>query len=64
MPTTPEALEAEREARLERQTRESVESGHAEWEVRIELPDHERRPGRRSGSKARAIRSCADPATC
>ena len=40
MPTTPDALDAEREARLERQTQESLESGHAEWEVRIELPDH------------------------
>ncbi len=39
-PTTPDALDAEREARLERQTQESLESGHAEWEVRIELPDH------------------------
>ena len=41
MPTSPEGIEAERDARLERETREAVESGHAEWEVRIELPDHE-----------------------
>ncbi len=41
VPTSPEGIEAERDARLERETREAVESGHAEWEVRIELPDHE-----------------------
>jgi hypothetical protein len=40
VPTSSEALEAEREARLERETQEALSTGHAEWEVRVELPDH------------------------
>jgi hypothetical protein len=41
LPRTPEEREAERRVRLERETAESLESGYAEWEVRIELPTHE-----------------------
>jgi len=41
LPRTPEEREAERRIRLERETTESLESGYAEWEVRIELPSHE-----------------------
>jgi hypothetical protein len=40
LPRTPEEREAERKVRLERETQESEASGHAEWEVRVELPSH------------------------
>ena len=40
LPASEEELEAEREERLEREAEESVEAGHAEWEVRVELPRH------------------------
>jgi hypothetical protein len=41
LPRTEEELEAERARQQEREAAESRESGHAEWEVRIELPTHE-----------------------
>jgi hypothetical protein len=41
LPRTPAEQEAERRVRLERETEESLESGYAEWEVRIELPAHD-----------------------
>jgi len=41
LPRTREEREAERQIRLERETSESLASGYAEWEVRIELPSHE-----------------------
>ena len=41
LPRTDEELEAERARQQEREAAESRESGHAEWEVRIELPTHE-----------------------
>ncbi len=37
VPTSDEGLEAEREAKLDRETEESLETGHAEWEVRVEF---------------------------
>lgn len=40
LPRTDEEREAERLVRLARETEESLESGYAEWEVRIELPSH------------------------
>ena len=40
LPRTPEEREAERQVRLERETEESEATGHAEWEVRVELPSH------------------------
>lgn len=40
LPRTPEEKEAERQVRLDRETEESEATGHAEWEVRIELPSH------------------------
>ena len=41
LPRTEEERERERRIRLERETAESLESGYAEWEVRIELPSHD-----------------------
>ncbi len=41
LPTTPEEIEAERDRQQDREAAESRASGHAEWEVRIELPDHD-----------------------
>jgi hypothetical protein len=41
LPWTEDELEAERARQQEREAAESRESGHAEWEVRIELPTHE-----------------------
>lgn len=41
LPSSPEALEEERERRQDREAAESVESGAAQWEVRIELSSHE-----------------------
>ncbi|MGH3091224.1 MAG: hypothetical protein ACRDOG_02675 [Gaiellaceae bacterium] len=41
LPRTEEELEAERARQQEREAAESRESGHAEWEVRIELQTHE-----------------------
>jgi hypothetical protein len=40
LPRTPEEIEAERQVRLARETEESETTGHAEWEVRVELPSH------------------------
>jgi hypothetical protein len=40
LPSTPEELEAEHERQQEREAAESLASGHAEWEVRVGLPDH------------------------
>ena len=40
LPRTEEEKERERRVRLERETQESLESGFAEWEVRVELPTH------------------------
>jgi hypothetical protein len=40
LPATPAQEQAEHQRREEQETAESIESGHAEWEVRIELPDH------------------------
>jgi len=37
IPASPDEVEAEREARLDREAAESRASGHAEWEVRVEL---------------------------
>jgi hypothetical protein len=41
LPRTEDELEAERARQQEREAAESRESGHAEWEVRIELQTHE-----------------------
>jgi hypothetical protein len=41
LPRTEDELEAERARQQAREAAESRESGHAEWEVRIELPTHE-----------------------
>jgi hypothetical protein len=41
LPRTEDELEAERARQQEREAADSRESGHAEWEVRIELPTHE-----------------------
>ena len=41
LPRTEDELEAERARQQEREAVESRESGHAEWEVRIELQTHE-----------------------
>ena len=41
LPTTPEEIEAERDRQQDREAAESAASGHAEWEVRVELPDHD-----------------------
>jgi hypothetical protein len=38
LPASPEELEAERLRRSARETEHSLESGYAEWEVRVELP--------------------------
>jgi hypothetical protein len=40
LPRTTEERENERRIRLERETKESLESGYAEWEVRVGLPSH------------------------
>lgn len=40
LPQTPEQREAERERRVEDDTRESLATGRAEWEVLIEAPSH------------------------
>jgi len=40
MPRTDEEREAEHQRLEEEETRESVTSGHAEWEVRVQLPSH------------------------
>jgi len=41
LPRTEEEIRREYERRLEREAAESLASGHAEWEVRVELPDHD-----------------------
>ena len=41
LPQTEEEVEAERERQQAREAAESLESGHAEWEVRISLPSRE-----------------------
>ena len=41
LPASAEEIEAERERRDERETRESLGRGYAEWEVRVELPSHD-----------------------
>ena len=41
LPSTQEESEAERDRQQDREAAESRASGHAEWEVRIELPDHD-----------------------
>ena len=41
LPRTREEWEAEHELRQEREALESRRSGHAEWEVRVELPSHD-----------------------
>jgi hypothetical protein len=41
LPTTDEELQAERARFQAREAAESRASGHAEWEVRVELPDRE-----------------------
>lgn len=41
LPRTEEERERERRIRLERETAESLESGYAEWEVKVELPSHD-----------------------
>ena len=41
LPRTEAEKERERQVRLERETAESLASGYASWEVRIELPSHE-----------------------
>lgn len=40
LPRTEKERQAERERLGERETAESLASGHAEWEVRVELPSH------------------------
>ena len=40
LPRTEEELQAEHERRQAREAAESAASGEAEWEVRVELPDH------------------------
>jgi hypothetical protein len=40
LPTSEDELEAERDERLEREAEDSAETGHAEWEVRVELRSH------------------------
>ncbi len=40
LPATQEEWEAERERQQDREAAESLSSGHAEWEVRVELPHH------------------------
>jgi hypothetical protein len=41
IPASPAEVEAERDRLEARETEESLATGHAEWEVRIELPGHE-----------------------
>jgi hypothetical protein len=41
LPETVEEIEAERARQQEREADESRERGHAEWEVRVELPSHD-----------------------
>jgi hypothetical protein len=41
VPATPDEVDAEERRRMARETAESAASGKAEWEVRVELPDHE-----------------------
>ncbi len=41
LPQTDEEVDAERERQQAREAAESLESGHAEWEVRISLPSRE-----------------------
>jgi len=41
MPRTDEQLEAEHERLQEREAAESLETGHSQWEVRVELASHE-----------------------
>ena len=41
LPETAEEREAERERLQEREAEESLASGHAQWEVRVELPSHD-----------------------
>jgi len=41
LPRTEEEKERERQVRLARETEESLASGYAEWEVRVELESHE-----------------------
>lgn len=41
LPRTDAEREEERRVRLDRETARSVETGYAEWEVRVELPNHE-----------------------
>ena len=41
LPRTEEEFEGERARQQEREAAESRESGHAEWEVRVELPTYE-----------------------
>jgi hypothetical protein len=41
LPSTPEEWEAEHDRQQDREAAESLASGHAEWEVRVELPDHD-----------------------
>jgi hypothetical protein len=41
LPTTAEQRDAEREVRDAQQEAEAAERGYAEWEVRVELPDHD-----------------------
>lgn len=41
LPRTEAEREAEEDRRLAREAAESIESGRAEWEVRVELPTHE-----------------------
>ena len=40
MPQTAEEREAEHQRLEQEETRESVTTGHAQWEVRVELPSH------------------------
>ncbi len=41
LPRTDEEREEERRVRLDRETARSLETGYAEWEVRVELPNHD-----------------------
>jgi hypothetical protein len=55
LPNTEEEVEAERARQQEREAAESRESGHAEWEVRIELPTHEETEALADGLEAEGI---------
>ncbi len=41
LPSTPEEWEAEHDRQQDREEAESLASGHAAWEVRVMLPDHD-----------------------